>query len=59
MSKYELKDLRDVTAQERDEIYQYAMKRSREIVSGQEFDAKAEPESDKVQSPNREPKQQS
>ena len=33
MSKYKLKEFQNVTKQERSEIYQYAIKRSNEIVA--------------------------
>lgn len=48
MSKYKLKELCDVTAQDRTEIYKYAMKRSNEIVSGQKLETKTKTETQPV-----------
>lgn len=42
MSTYKFKELREVTAKDRSEIYQYAIKRSKEIVSGQHLEAKTD-----------------
>jgi hypothetical protein len=39
MSKYKLKEIWDLTDQDREDIYQYAIQRSNEIVSGQTLQA--------------------
>jgi len=51
MNKYELKELWDITAQDRSEIYEYAVKRSNEIVFGQNLEVKKEPVSMKFFDP--------
>ncbi len=36
--KYDLKELHELTEKDREEIYRYAMKRSKEIVDGKSYD---------------------